>query len=398
MRNICCPSRRKGSCAKYVGAFAIAAVLGIAPHADRGFVLTGGISGPGHVRPAHVRRRCAGAADTSAMRSWRVKQLRSFLDERGIRHNDCFDKQDLIDRAIENVATKPLEKPSGGQGGQPRPADKASGAASAGGGGERSFANFGEVVTVPSRLQEKASMIFFHGFGDSAGGFVRQLPDLLRLPTVKYVLPTAPAAMAGMRSWFSSMPGMSPTSGVSGGDGAAAESIDYAHHLIRQEVALGRPVFVGGFSQGGSVAVQAALSFPDAPLAGCIAASTFLGTSGDSLRIADANRRLPVLCVHGEADPAVPVTSGNALVADLRNRGISCDFKTYPGMAHAYCPQEAADVRDFVERRLLLAGGKDRLRSLSARELKALLVDLQVNIAGCVDKDDLLERASSVIP
>ena len=35
-------------------------------------------------------------------------------------------------------------------------------------------------------------LIFLHGFGDQARGFVSALPTLLKLPEVRYVLPTAP--------------------------------------------------------------------------------------------------------------------------------------------------------------------------------------------------------------
>ena len=73
------------------------------------------------------------------------------------------------------------------------------------------------------------------------------------------------------------------------------ESVDYVQHLIRREIARGTAahrIFVGGFSQGGCVAVQSALSFEDQALGGVVAASTFLRMGGarSKLEIAPLNR------------------------------------------------------------------------------------------------------------
>ena len=46
-------------------------------------------------------------------------------------------------------------------------------------------------------------LIFLHGFGDQARGFVSALPTLLKLPEVRYVLPTAP--QLGGAATFSSI-------------------------------------------------------------------------------------------------------------------------------------------------------------------------------------------------
>lgn len=53
----------------------------------------------------------------------------------------------------------------------------------------------------PSKYQ--GVFIFLHGFGDSARGFVSQLPNLLQLPSVRYVLPTAPSLGGGAKvDWW----------------------------------------------------------------------------------------------------------------------------------------------------------------------------------------------------
>lgn len=329
-------------------------------------------------RDDHTVLRATAGVSSPDVASWSTKELKQFLSERGVRHNDCFDKEELIQRvrsaqdlAAGAAASSQRQKPS-----KPPPQNT------------QSFQGFGETVTVPSSMDqsEPASFIFFHGFGDSARGFAGQLPNLLQLPWMHYVLPTA-KSIGGMRSWFTSM-------GMGGGD--PGDSVAYAHHLIRSELSRGVPsskLFIGGFSQGGSVAVQAATSFPDSRLGGCVAASTFL--SG-RLAPSAANRQLPVIVCHGEADSAVPLSSGQTLASALRAASIPTEFRSYPGMNHATSPEEIADVRKFLQTRSVLAGGWPAIQSMRVRELKALLTEAQISTVGCIEKEDLLERARAL--
>eukprot|EP00913_Durusdinium_trenchii_P001239 g1142.t1 len=262
-----------------------------------------------------------GAADVT-------RELRRYLDERGVRHQDCFEKQELLERVQEHMAQE-------SQAGRSTRSEAAA-ARSARSSTASRFAQFGDLVDVPAQGQEEGVFIFLHGFGDSARGFASQLPNLLQMPQMRYVLPTAPS-LGGMRSWFT------PAALGGGGESVAVkESVEYVHELIRQEITRGvRPgqIFVGGFSQGGCVAVRAALSFPDASLGGAVAASTFLSMSRspEAVSIAEPNRPDA-----GNADGAVPSLAGKQLVEQLRNQGVPAEFKSYPTMGHAYCPEEPA--------------------------------------------------------
>lgn len=333
--------------------------------------------GPQGPRVRSYSRATAGAGEgPEDVSEWPAGELRKYLEQRSIRHKDCFEKIELVDRVKEAIAR-----------GVPKTlADTAS--------PEASNAKFGELVEIPSPAEDSV-FIFLHGFGDSARGFVSQLPNLLQLPSVRYVLPTAPS-LGGMRSWFTqaALGGAAPSSV------AVQESVNYVHHLIRQQLARGVPgkkIFVGGFSQGGCIAVQAALSFPDATLGGAVAASTFLSLGGgrSPVTLSDANRRLPVLGCHGEADGVVPMSAGRNLVETLRSQGVPAEFKSYPSMGHAYCPEEARDVTDFLSQRL--KRDPKELAAMSAKELKALLLENGISTLGCFEKADLLERASALV-
>lgn len=54
--------------------------------------------------------------------------------------------------------------------------------------------------------------IFLHGFGDSGRGFASQLPNLLQVPTLRYVLPTAPSM--GGENPFAKARGKLPEIGI----------------------------------------------------------------------------------------------------------------------------------------------------------------------------------------
>lgn len=350
-----------------------------------------GAQGP---RVRSYSRATAGAGEglPEDVSEWPARELRKYLEQRSIRHKDCFEKIELVDRVKDAIArgvpkTLDTASPEGSNAKAPR-ASPRDGADEA-----RRFAQFGELVEIPSPTEDGV-FIFLHGFGDSARGFVSQLPNLLQLP-VRYVLPTAPS-MVGVRSWFTP----AALGGAAPGSVAMQESVNYVHHLIRQQLARGVPgkkIFVGGFSQGGCIALHAALSFPDESLGGAVAASTFLSLGGgrSPVTLSDANRRLPVLGCHGEADTAVPISAGRDLVETLRSQGVPAEFKSYPSMDHAYCPEEAKDVTDFLSQRL--KRDPKELAAMSAKELKALLLENGVSTLGCFEKADLLERASALV-
>lgn len=251
--------------------------------------------------------------------------------------------------------------------------------------------------------ESTSTLVFLHGLGDTADGWASKLPEMLRIPQLRFMFPTAKRlsvpGMPSITSWFDasvldSLRGASLRNLLDVDPRPMQEGIDYCHHLIREEMRRGVPagrIFVGGFSQGGCVAVRSALSFRDAALGGCVAASTFLGKASQ-LPIAEANKALPVLCCHGDQDPVVPLEEATRLTGALRGRGLVVEGRTYPGLAHTSCAAESEDIRRFLLRRLVVDGGEDAMRHLSAKALKALMRDVGVDSSGCFEKVDLLER------
>ena len=122
--------------------------------------------------------------------------------------------------------------------------------------------------------------------------------------------------------------------------------------LIEEQIDQGidsRRIIVAGFSQGGAVAYQAALSFPQ-PLGGLLAMSTYFATA-DSIDLADSNREIPIEVHHGNFDPIVPETLGRSGVERLKEMGYTVNYRQYP-MAHALCPQQVNDIGKWLSERL----------------------------------------------
>ena len=91
---------------------------------------------------------------------------------------------------------------------------------------------------------------------------------------------------------------------------------------------------IAGFSQGGAVAYQVALTYPQR-LAGLMALSTYLAVN-DASKYSAINKDLPIKIDHGTQDPVVPVILGQRANDTLTKQGYSVDFNTYP-MAHQVC-------------------------------------------------------------
>mmetsp|Transcript_48523 Transcript_48523/g.89082 ORF Transcript_48523/g.89082 Transcript_48523/m.89082 type:complete len:621 (-) Transcript_48523:31-1893(-) len=331
---------------------------------------------------------------------WPIDRLLDWLDDRLVDREDCTKKEHLVERVRETLAKIQEKEKAAQEKASPKATQaKEKTTPSPPRRDAREFKEFGELVytdaTIPSD-QGPCSVIFLHGFGDSARGLASNVPRLLQLPEMRFVLPTAKITAGGvfsMTSWFDA-DAMVSSGGMNVANWVMQDSIDYVHHLIRVEMDRGVPsdrIFVGGFSQGGCAAVRAALSFPDGPLGGCFALSCFLGDSFPP--IADANKKLRVLNCHGQADPIVPPSEGSRLCMVLEGRGIKVTGLTYPNMGHASSPEEAQDVRRFLKQRLVAQGGPEILEKLTESELKPLLEEMGINVKDCADQSEMRERA-----
>lgn len=129
------------------------------------------------------------------------------------------------------------------------------------------------------------------------------------------------------------------------------ESVAYVEALIRREIARGirgDKIVIGGFSQGGVIALTAVLR-SQIKLAGCLALSTYLPLRSQyPAKFGPFAKQIKFMQAHGTRDMVLNYEYGLKSNEFLKSQGINADFKTYNGMAHSACAEEFDDVADFL--------------------------------------------------
>ena len=195
-----------------------------------------------------------------------------------------------------------------------------------------------------------AAVILMHGLGADAHDLY-PLPPALGLPSdlhVRYVFPGAPRMPVTinmgmvMPAWFD-IRAIGPGTQDEAGIRRAATWID---ELIAREVERGVPpgrIVLGGFSQGGALALFTGLRYPEA-LAGVICMSAYLPLAETlDAEASAANRGVPIFGAHGTADPLVGVELGRRSRDRLLEAGYTVDWREYP-MEHQICSEELSDI------------------------------------------------------
>ncbi|GAB6033484.1 acyl-protein thioesterase [Chamberlinius hualienensis] len=219
-----------------------------------------------------------------------------------------------------------------------------------------SASNMSAPVVISASAQHTATVIFLHGLGDTGHGWASALSSI-RSSYIKYICPTAPimpVTLNGgcrMPSWFDlySLDVSAPEDAE--GIKRAANCI---HQLIDQEEKNGiqsNRIILGGFSQGGALALYSALRFQK-PLAGITVLSSWVPLHKDFPDAAIGNRDTPLLQCHGDSDPLVPPQLGQMASEILKKFMKNIDFKLYPGLAHCSCNEEMTDFKAFIDQQL----------------------------------------------
>lgn len=126
--------------------------------------------------------------------------------------------------------------------------------------------------------------------------------------------------------------------------------------LVENEGIPRNRIVVGGFSQGGAIALLTAYSnagekngSPPPPLAACVSLSGWL-TMTDTLNIPPPNLQVPLFWGHGQYDDKVEFPQQAFGVQTLTEKGVTTiEAHAYP-MGHSSHPQEMTALAAFLDR------------------------------------------------
>jgi phospholipase/carboxylesterase len=191
-------------------------------------------------------------------------------------------------------------------------------------------------------------LVLLHGFGASEHDLAATGP--LVDPDGGYLVVglRAPLAVEGAGwSWFEA----GPRGPVAPSLRAAVDGVQEA--IVDLCTARGYDpdqTVLGGFSQGGAVALAAAFA-PGAPVrpAGVLAWSTFLPEAEGFELDWSAAASIPVLVQHGTRDELVDVELGRGTAHALAAAGVPIVYREYP-MAHQTSVESLTDARDWLAR------------------------------------------------
>jgi phospholipase/carboxylesterase len=200
------------------------------------------------------------------------------------------------------------------------------------------------------------SVIWMHGLGADGHDFVPIVPELaLDGFAVRFVFPHAPlqpVTINGgyvMRAWYDI--GYEDLS-LREDEKGVRESQHAIELLIEREQQRGIPparIVLAGFSQGGAIALQCGLRYPER-LAGVIALSTYVPLPDKvEAERSEANSAVPILMLHGTEDPIVPLKLAQASCSRLLTHGYQVEWREYR-MPHSVCAEEIADIGSWLRK------------------------------------------------
>ncbi|HEY3055640.1 MAG TPA: dienelactone hydrolase family protein [Thermoanaerobaculia bacterium] len=205
------------------------------------------------------------------------------------------------------------------------------------------------VVNTPTARPDTDEMplvIIMHGRGADAYDLADLAPMIDGPGGYRFVFPNAPnawEAAPGMTFGFTWFEGLPP-------EPKSLESsrrivMDFLDEAIRRFPTPAGKVVLGGFSQGGLMALDAGLRTTQ-PLAGIVAMSGALYEQD-----LPTLKKLPVLIIHGIQDELINVNMARRARRVLEQHGLPVEYHEFP-MGHQVTPESMAVVRDFLRRSL----------------------------------------------
>ena len=208
-----------------------------------------------------------------------------------------------------------------------------------------------EAIEIETGARPEAAVIWLHGLGADGHDFEPIVPELELPRPVRFVFPHAPVRPVTinngmrMRAWYD----IFQFGGGREDDAGIKASQKLLDEMIRAQKLPAERIVLAGFSQGGAIALQSALRYPER-LAGLMALSTYLPLASTLASEASSeNRGVPIFMAHGLYDDIIPVARAQKSREMLESLGYPVEWHDYP-MPHSVCAPEIAHISEFLSR------------------------------------------------
>lgn len=204
------------------------------------------------------------------------------------------------------------------------------------------------------------TVICMHGLGASATD-LHPLAQTLQLPNVRFVFPQAPMTPVTinngypMPAWYD-VRSMDFSSAIRSDHAGVDTSCEAIKHLIANEQAKhgikSDHVFLMGFSQGGSIALEVGLHDTQR-FAGMIGLSTLPAKGVKTFEhLSPENKTTPIFLAHGSRDHVVPFVVGEHIRDALQKKHYEVEWHT-DAVEHTIWPEEMAALKTWFQKQLM---------------------------------------------
>ena len=200
----------------------------------------------------------------------------------------------------------------------------------------------------PARGKATHLVVLCHGYGADGNDLIGLAPHWQReLPTVAFVAPNAPEPCQGAAMGYQWFPisRLDPQEMARGVEGAASTLENFLDaELARLNLTPDKLALVG-FSQGTMMSLHVGLRRAVKPAAIVGFSGMLAGLDQQPELAPDAP---PVLLIHGDADPMIPVGALFASAAALATAGAAVQWHVSPGVGHSIDETGLALGGDFL--------------------------------------------------
>ncbi|NP_001156119.1 acyl-protein thioesterase 1,2-like isoform X1 [Acyrthosiphon pisum] len=210
-------------------------------------------------------------------------------------------------------------------------------------------------IVSPTR-KHTGTIIFLHGLGENGENWKHLLSKMVK-PNIKVVCLNAKKIPLTLNKGFPTAAWFDLASldeNKLEDESTIMRAVDKLHDIIDEEIASSKvsstKTMLAGFSQGGALAMYAALTYHKR-LAAVMVMSSWPVLRHTMPDAAINNTNTPMLQCHGTEDPVIFYKWGLILSEALKEMNPNkYEFKSYEGLMHAVNEQELEDVKNFINK------------------------------------------------